>query len=138
MRVVVADDDPAINRLLQTYVSAYVPDAEIHCAANADQALTYLRAAPTDLLLLDLAMPGMSGVELCMFLSSTHLLQDCMVVAISALAAPDDVDLLRRLGVTRFVSKGADLLRHVADYAMKQREIVQCRLLPARAGNPEG
>ena len=60
------DDDDAILRLLRIVLKRFTT-AEIECHATASAALAAFAAAPTEyeLVLTDLEMPGMNGVELC-------------------------------------------------------------------------
>jgi PAS domain-containing protein len=54
-------------------------------------------------------MPRMNGIELCMMLRGGHLADQCTIIAVSAGARDADIDLLRQLGITRFIPKGGDL-----------------------------
>jgi DNA-binding NarL/FixJ family response regulator len=47
-------------------------DLEVRQAGDADAALGMLRAAPVDLLIVDLSMPGRSGLELLRHVRATH------------------------------------------------------------------
>jgi two-component system, OmpR family, alkaline phosphatase synthesis response regulator PhoP len=61
MQIVVADDDPVMRTLLQLKL-----EAEGHCvrlAANGDEALALANASRPELLVLDIAMPGVDGLE---------------------------------------------------------------------------
>src|SRR3954462_14538286 len=59
-RILVADDDPAIRKALRIILSAY----EVHEAADGAEALRELDAFVPDLVLSDLQMPGVGGLEL--------------------------------------------------------------------------
>ena len=60
--VVVADDDPAFRELLRTMLTGLA--TRVIEAADGRDALAALAAGPADLLLTDLAMPGLSGAGL--------------------------------------------------------------------------
>jgi two-component system, OmpR family, KDP operon response regulator KdpE len=62
-RILVVDDEPQIGRMLRTQLSARGYDVE-HVAAGAE-ALLSIGENPPDLILLDLGLPDMSGVEVC-------------------------------------------------------------------------
>ncbi len=105
-RVLVVDDDPDIARLVRYCVLRAVPTAQVDVLHDAERALERLQVQVVDLLLLDLQMPRMNGIELCMYLRGTHHADRCTIVPISAGAQEHDRQLLRQLGINRFVGKG--------------------------------
>jgi two-component system, OmpR family, KDP operon response regulator KdpE len=62
-RILIVDDDPQIRRVLKVTLTGQ--GFEIDDAKNGEEALEKLREARTDLVLLDVNMPGMSGIEVC-------------------------------------------------------------------------
>ena len=107
--VLVVDDDAALAKLVGMYAQRAVPEATVTVVVAAEEALLAVRERPPDAILLDLQMPRMNGIELCMMLRGTHLADNCTIIAVSAGARDADIDLLRQLGITRFVPKGAEL-----------------------------
>lgn len=61
--ILVVDDEPQIRRVLRSTLSArgYV----INEAKTGEEALEWMRKEPPDLILLDVNMPGMGGIETC-------------------------------------------------------------------------
>jgi two-component system KDP operon response regulator KdpE len=62
-RILVVDDEPRIRRIMRTTLTA--AGYEIEDAKTGEEALEKLRAFRPDLILLDVNMPGMSGLEAC-------------------------------------------------------------------------
>ena len=62
-RILVVDDEPQITRVLRTALSSHGYD--IRAAADGDEALEVMREWAPDLIITDLAMPNMEGLELC-------------------------------------------------------------------------
>ena len=62
MRVLVGDDEPDVALLLDTYLRRRGHQSRM--AFSGEQALKLLEAEPFDLVLSDLRMPGMTGVQL--------------------------------------------------------------------------
>jgi two-component system KDP operon response regulator KdpE len=61
--VLVVDDDPAVRKVLQTSLTA--SGFEVEEARDGEQALTLISEQPYDLVVLDINMPGMNGLEVC-------------------------------------------------------------------------
>jgi eukaryotic-like serine/threonine-protein kinase len=108
-RILVIDDDPAAADLVEATVRRSVPGAIVTKTGDARAALVAIEGRCPDLILLDLQIPGLNGIELCMYLRGSHLADACPIVAVSARAERGDLDLLARLGVRHFVRKGAAL-----------------------------
>jgi two-component system, OmpR family, KDP operon response regulator KdpE len=62
-RILVVDDDPQIRRVLRTTLIAQ--GYEVVDARSGDEALERVRAEKFDLVILDMNMPGMNGLETC-------------------------------------------------------------------------
>ena len=62
-RILVVDDDPQIRRVMRTTLTAR--GYEISDAPTGEEALLKLREGPYDLVLLDVNLPGQSGLEVC-------------------------------------------------------------------------
>ena len=63
MRILLVDDDPALRTLLRTTFE--VADVDVEEAHSADAARRRINAARPDVIVLDVNMPGMTGLELC-------------------------------------------------------------------------
>lgn len=61
-RILVVDDDESLRRVMQVQLELMGYEAAV--ASNGDQALVILQGSPQELVLCDLKMPGMSGLEL--------------------------------------------------------------------------
>ena len=62
-RILVVDDEPQIARVLRRGLSAR--GYEVQTAADGEEALSTFSQWPADLVITDLSMPQMSGLELC-------------------------------------------------------------------------
>jgi two-component system, OmpR family, KDP operon response regulator KdpE len=61
--VLIVDDEPQIRRVLRTTLSSH--GYTVVEARGSDEAFDQVRATPPDLILLDVNMPGLSGLEIC-------------------------------------------------------------------------
>jgi DNA-binding response OmpR family regulator len=98
-RVLVADDEEDI-RLLVTLAVRKAGCTVVGSVADGTQALAAARAETPDLVVLDVSMPGASGLEVCAALRAEPATAGCRVLLLSAGASPDDV--------ARGLSAGAD------------------------------
>lgn len=114
LTVLVVDDDPEIAKLLAAVAKRKLPDAEIRVVHDGQAAIDAIARRVPDVLLLDLHMPRMNGLEVCMYLRGVDARSRCTVVPVSAaIARPEDLDLLAALGVRHFIAKGATLASRV-------------------------
>jgi two-component system KDP operon response regulator KdpE len=67
-RILVVDDDPQIRRVLRTTLIAQ--GYEVVDARSGDEALERVRNEKLDLVILDMNMPGMNGIETCRLIRS--------------------------------------------------------------------
>ncbi len=82
-RILVVDDEPDYRRLLSRILRGDWPEAEVLEAASGRQAVAMLARHP-DLILLDLLMPEMGGIELLKVLRSDSTTAGIPVIVISA------------------------------------------------------
>ncbi len=91
-RVLVVDDEPHIRTVLRGYLQA--DGFEVAEAADGAAALAAMRDQPPDLVLLDVMMPGIDGLEV---LRQLRTFSDAYVILVTARA--EEVDKLVGLGV---------------------------------------
>jgi CheY-like chemotaxis protein len=118
--VLVVDDDADMRAALTLYVRAAAPDAEIEETADGRQAVRAVRRRVPDLLLLDMDLPDINGIEVCMLLRGMQLGDACMVVSVSGRATKADVELLQQLGV-RSLEKGPELMTELVALVRRMR-----------------
>jgi two-component system alkaline phosphatase synthesis response regulator PhoP len=111
--VLVVDDDATIRRLLQITL-----ETEGFGVVTAGDGIEGLRRAQTeprpDLVLLDIMMPGMDGLQVCHTLKNDEATRSTPVVLLSAKAQSNDVELGMRVGADDYITKPPDLLDLVA------------------------
>ena len=113
-RILVIEDDPDTASILTLYARRALPGARLSTARSAEDALQLIAHETPDLIVLDLGLPGMNGVELCSLLRSSEATRRTGVIVVSARASEQDRKLLGRLGVTRLLHKGPDLWTNLA------------------------
>jgi ribonuclease P protein subunit RPR2 len=81
VRILLVDDDPSLRSLLRTTFEAV--DVELRDAANAAAATAEIERELPDVIVLDVWMPGMDGLELCRRLKSDPATSDVAVVLLT-------------------------------------------------------
>ena len=103
MHILVAEDDRDIAEL----VSHYLKKAgwSSHVVAAGDQALAYLRNHPVDVVILDVMLPGMTGLEVCQALRADRATAGLPVIMLTARV--EEADRVRglELGADDYVPK---------------------------------
>ncbi len=115
--VLVADDDRNIRELLQTYLET--SGCRVLSAGNGEAALEILAREPVDLALLDISMPGKSGLEVCRAMRAdkrTRLIPVMIVTAhdserLSAIDSGADEFLGKPLDSVILLTRARSLLR---------------------------
>jgi CheY-like chemotaxis protein/Tfp pilus assembly protein PilZ len=105
--VVVADDEPAILRFLSSALTKF--GFEVFQVANGELALGLIRDLQPKLVLLDILMPGIDGVDVCKMMRADAYMVDIPVIFISALEAKRLHAVADEAGATDYLSKPVDM-----------------------------
>lgn len=87
-RVLVVDDELQQAKVAAWFVIEIYPDAEVHLARDADEAIAEAHGFKPDLLLTDLRMPGLNGIELCRLVRQDPYLSKVKVIAMTGYCTP--------------------------------------------------
>ncbi len=102
LKVLVVDDEPPLRELVVvTLGDGYSCDE----ASDGDAALERMRKVSYDLVMLDVMMPGRSGLDVLREMRSDESLRDISVVVMSAWQSSEDVDAVREAGADGFLAK---------------------------------
>lgn len=110
MKVLLADDEARTLHHLKTSVPWAQLELEVvGTAANGEEALTFLQTHPVDILITDIRMPGMDGLELCQRLR----------------AMERDVQIILLTGYADFEYARRGIALQVTDYCLKPIDVAQ-------------
>ena len=102
-RLLIVDDQP-IN--IQTLHRIFQGDHDVFMATSGEQALQFCRSQRLpDMILLDIVMPGMDGLEVCRRLKAEPLTADIPVIFITSLSSPQEETTALEAGGVDFISK---------------------------------
>jgi CheY-like chemotaxis protein len=119
--VLVVDDNPT-NLKLVSDVLAF-DGYQILRAGDAEEAQNLIKTSPPDLILMDIALPGMDGLTLTRKLKADARTRDIIVVALTAFAMKGDDEKARAAGCDGYITKPIDtrtLSGSVASYLAKR------------------
>lgn len=101
-RLLAVDDDLMNLELLQRI---FFEDFHVTRAMNGADALQLLSQSPFDVVLLDISMPVMDGLEALTTIRNTPEMADIPVILVSALADSEDITEGLRLGANDYLTK---------------------------------
>ena len=106
-RVLVVDDNP-INVDLAMFVLR-AQGFEVECAGSAEEAVARARSFRPDMILMDIQMPDVDGLEAVRRLRADSAMQDVAVIAFTAYAMKGDEQKLRAAGCDGYIAKPIDV-----------------------------
>lgn len=101
--ILVVDDEPNNFDVIEALLSEY--NYELHYAANGKSAIASLTAFQPDLILLDVTMPEMDGIEVCKWIKASELWQTVPIIMVTALSSKSDMANCLNAGADDFISK---------------------------------
>ena len=134
-RILVVDDEPSIREMLRIVLRRDGYDVVI--AENGREAIARLKSDPVDLLLSDIRMPDVSGVDVLR--TAKELNRDVVAFMMTAFASTDTAVEAMRLGAVDYFTKpfNVDELRlkvrqHLEAHRLKQENVLLKRALHTR------
>ncbi len=114
-RVLIVEDNPA-NMTLATFLlqkgGHYVLTAK-----DAEAGLAMARAELPDLILMDIQLPGMDGLEAIRVLKKDDATKGIPIIALTALAMKGDEQRIRAVGADGYIAKPLDYRQFLATVA---------------------
>ncbi|MBX7148570.1 response regulator [bacterium] len=101
--ILIVDDDPQVHKMLGAVLTP--KQYSILSAGDAQEAWGILKTKAPRLVLLDIMMPGMSGIELCKMIREDQDLKDTLVLMISAKDSQTDRLAGLQYGADDYVTK---------------------------------
>ena len=103
MQILVAEDDRDIANLIAHYVqkSGWHP----HITPSGDEALALARKQPVDVAILDVMLPGISGLEVCRLLRADRATATLPIIMVTARAEETDRILGLDIGADDYIAK---------------------------------
>jgi DNA-binding NtrC family response regulator len=122
-RILVVDDDPSLRRVLQVQLEQQ--GYEVAVAASAQQTLSVLELRPFDLVITDLKMPGLCGLELLKHARSKY--PQTIVIMLTAFGTVDTAVEAMKAGAYDYLTKPVhpDEMSVVVRHALEHVHLVE-------------
>jgi len=104
-RVLVADDEPRFLSAVQRAVKPFEAEIELTTAENGIDALVMVGSLKPDVLILDLRMPGMDGIQVLERMKANPDTARIQVIVVSGQMTQADAERCRALGVLECLQK---------------------------------
>ena len=102
-KILTVDDNKSVRMVIQEALSAY--ECAVSEAVNGQEGLAKAASERPDVILLDVAMPVMDGITMLGMLRNDPQFKSAPVIAMSAEPSSEDLQILRRLGISDFLIK---------------------------------
>lgn len=121
--ILIVDDNPVNLKLVRVLLDG--EGYNVRTATDAEEALEVLRAFHPRLILMDIQLPGMDGLELTQHLKSLPATKDIIILAITAYAMKGDDQKMLDSGCDGYIAKPVDtrtLPQVVKEYLAADKE----------------
>jgi CheY-like chemotaxis protein len=98
-------DDSATSRLMHRMLISQKTGFEVICAKDGEEALSTLANTIPDLVLMDVMMPGISGVEVCQRIRQDERTRRLPVILLTFKTDPDSVKVGFENGCSEYLKK---------------------------------
>jgi CheY-like chemotaxis protein len=126
--ILIVDDNPQNLKLAKVILAA--EGYEVRTAVDAEDALTILESFTPSLILMDLQLPRMDGLELTRRLKADPARRDIIIIALTAYAMKGDDRKAFAAGCDGYISKPIDidaLPRMVAEHLARRADLEEGR-----------
>lgn len=107
LQALVVDDDPSIQGMLD--LSLGLEGVDVRVASDGASGLEMALSHPPDVILLDIMMPAMNGLEVLKHLRDGSNTKDVPVILLTAKAAGDEIWTGWRAGADSYITKPFDI-----------------------------
>jgi signal transduction histidine kinase len=130
--ILVVDDEPFFREEVVAFLSSPTFAAQswrVESAAGGEEALNWLEQSSCDVMLLDINMPGLDGMEVLCSMREMHLLEQTYVIMLSAYGVYENVVTAMRGGAKDFVNKSEPLDQWVVriERGFEWQELRRCK-----------
>ena len=108
--IIVADDDPMIRELSERILARELPDHRVELAADGYEAFYLIGKVTPRLVILDIRMPHMNGLEVCRKMRSHESLREIPILVVTAFSREFPHDKILEAGADVVLEKPFDIV----------------------------
>lgn len=101
--ILIVDDEPNNFDVIETFL--YNENYQLYYAQNGHKAITSLERVEPDVILMDVMMPEMDGLETCRLIKQNPRWQTVPIIMVTALTSKEDLARCLSAGADDFISK---------------------------------
>ena len=105
MKKVYVVEDNEKNMKLFRAILKIIPDIEIFEETRGDLGFELIKSGNPDLVILDIQLPEMNGIEICSELRKIEKFKDTPIIAVTSFAMKGDKERIMEAGFNQYVSK---------------------------------
>jgi two-component system cell cycle response regulator DivK len=120
MPTILIIEDNVTNMKLSTFILESA-NYDVLAASNAETGLTLAREGSPDLILMDIQLPGMDGLEATALLKADQATRGIPVIALTALAMKGDEERILAAGCDGYIAKPLDYKNFLAEVKARLR-----------------
>ena len=102
-KILIIEDDQLINKMYSEKLSR--DGYQVEVATNGKQGLERVKANPPNLVILDIMMPEMNGIEVIEAIKADVRLEKIPIIVLSNLSEQEDIDKAKKRGVNEYLIK---------------------------------
>ncbi len=102
-KILIIEDDPLIHKMYAEKLSRDGYETEV--AQNGAEGLEKMKTAPPDLVILDIMMPKMGGIEVIDEMKKDTKLEKIPIIVLSNLSESADIEKAKKRGVKEYLIK---------------------------------
>lgn len=103
-KIFIAEDNKNSKALFEA-VLRLIPEVELITERNGKEALEKIKHIKPDIIIMDIKLPEISGIEICKQLKSMKEFQEIKILAVTAVAMPEEKGKILRAGFDEYITK---------------------------------
>lgn len=103
MKILIIEDDPLISKMYSEKLARDGYQTEV--AENGEDGIEKMKKSPPDLLILDIMMPKMGGIEVIDAMKQDTNLEKIPIIVLSNLSESPDIEKAKKRGVQEYLVK---------------------------------
>jgi DNA-binding NarL/FixJ family response regulator len=101
--ILIVEDHDVLREKLHTWLKIKFAGYQVFASPSAEDALEIIKARPTSLVLIDIGLPGMNGIEATRIIKTTR--RDTRVIVTTQLSGQDYQESAKESGADAFIPK---------------------------------